>query len=726
MIAGKYRVERVVGRGAMGVVVMATHVELGQHVALKILSERTPSSGRLARLRREARAAAAIRSEHVARVLDVGTLPDGDPFIVMEHLEGTDLRVAIEEHGPFSIRDAADRIIEACEALAEAHAQGIFHRDLKPSNLFMALRADGSVILKVIDFGISTPPSIAADEPRLTAASALVGSPHYMSPEQIRSPLNVDARTDVWSLGVVLYELLTGKRPFEDQDQRKLLACISTEEPRAIRTLRPDVPEELEAIVHHCLKKDAVHRVSTVEELARLLKPFAGPSAAMLVERITRLLKPKALSVPVEDDSPPAPPTLADSASGDKPSDSRIGEIIAGRFRLEKRLGEGAMGVVYEAIDEASGKRVAVKLIDRAADANARARLKREAHVASTLVGEHIVRVLETGSSEADASPFIVMELLHGRDLDREIRRTGALDQPTVIKLFIQACEGLAEVHARSLVHRDIKPSNLFLHEGADGQIVVKICDFGIVKSVETDVDDPEARGITRTGFVLGSPAYMSPEQARNPSEVDARSDIFSLCIAMYEALSGKNPWTHYTRPTELIVALWTESVSPIREAVPAINPKLAAIVHRGIERDPEKRFSGAAELGAALRELSAAQSRRSLVTWIVTGAIVAIVVFGLSSRFIKIPRPTLLTTPITPVSAALVPVTESPPVQSAGVAPEPAVIVSAPSKHHDGAERSGPVKIPVKKHPSQPRSLTSPTVAPVVSSSPTMEFQPF
>ncbi|HEY6462672.1 MAG TPA: serine/threonine-protein kinase, partial [Polyangiaceae bacterium] len=215
VVAGKYCVERVIGEGGMGIVVAATHEGLDQRVAIKfLLPDAMRNDDVVERFLREAKVAARVNSEYVARVTDVGkTEPDGIPFIVMEYLEGQDLGQMIDESGPLPLEEAAEIGLQACEALVEVHGAGIIHRDLKPSNLFVTRRADGSPCLKLLDFGISkftSHPSDESADPALTATATIMGSPSYMSPEQLKSTKEVDSRTDVWALGAVLYEAFTG------------------------------------------------------------------------------------------------------------------------------------------------------------------------------------------------------------------------------------------------------------------------------------------------------------------------------------------------------------------------------------------------------------------------------------------------------------------------------------------------------------------------------------
>mgnify|MGYP001062724726 FL=1 len=213
LLAGKYRIERVLGRGGMGVVVSAVHEALDERVALKfLLPEALANQEAVQRFLREARAAVKIRSEHVARVTDVGTLESGAPYMVMEYLDGVDLARYLESRGPLPVPEAVEYMLQACEALAEAHALGIVHRDLKPANLFRIERVDGTPSIKLLDFGIS---KVIAHQVALTQTSSMLGSPLYMAPEQMTSSKHVDARADVWALGIILFELVTGEPPFQ-------------------------------------------------------------------------------------------------------------------------------------------------------------------------------------------------------------------------------------------------------------------------------------------------------------------------------------------------------------------------------------------------------------------------------------------------------------------------------------------------------------------------------
>jgi eukaryotic-like serine/threonine-protein kinase len=294
VIGDKYRVERVLGEGGMGYVVAAHHLKLDHRVALKFLKPEALKHPHIVqRFAREARAAAKIRGEHVARVIDVGDLPNGAPFIVMEYLEGEDLAQRLVQRGPLQVDEAVGYLLQACEALAEAHAAGIIHRDLKPPNLFLARTAGRMTKLKVLDFGISKALDESSEGGRnLTSTTMIMGTPHYMSPEQLRSSRDVDQRADIWALGVVLFELLTGQTPFDGENATSVITSIVTEEPRPLLELRPDAPPELWLLVLRCLAKQRAERFPGVLDLARALAPFSGDRARDSLARIESIVKP--------------------------------------------------------------------------------------------------------------------------------------------------------------------------------------------------------------------------------------------------------------------------------------------------------------------------------------------------------------------------------------------------------------------------------------------------
>jgi serine/threonine-protein kinase len=291
ILAEKYRVERILGAGGMGVVVAARHEELNILVAIKFLLPHVLSNqDAVSRFAREARAAVRIKSEHVSRVTDVGTLDTGAPYMVMEYLEGTDLASYLHARTRLSVDKSVHFVLQACQAIAEAHLLGIVHRDLKPANLFLTRAADGSDIVKVLDFGISKniDPDASHTGSMTTAAGAL-GSPTYMSPEQLTEAGQVDERTDIWALGVILFELLVGFPPFRADNLPKLFLAILHQNPPSPAQARPGLPPALVNAILRCLEKDRTKRFANIDELAVALSEVAPARARLSIERIARL-----------------------------------------------------------------------------------------------------------------------------------------------------------------------------------------------------------------------------------------------------------------------------------------------------------------------------------------------------------------------------------------------------------------------------------------------------
>lgn len=277
VFADKYRVDGLLGEGGMGVVMYAQHLELDQRVAVKfLLDDLSGQEEGAERFRREARAAAKIQSDHVVRVLDVGVLPTGERYMVMEYLEGRDLAEELADKKTFSVGVAAGFILEAIDAVSQAHAVGIVHRDLKPANLFLARRRDGGQRIKVLDFGISKAIGAATTpELSLTKTSAWIGSPLYMAPEQMESARDVDQRADIWSLGAILYELVAGRTPYVADSLPHLCNLLITQDPLPVQQVRPDLPLPISEAIMDCLRRNPNERTTSALELARALAPYA-------------------------------------------------------------------------------------------------------------------------------------------------------------------------------------------------------------------------------------------------------------------------------------------------------------------------------------------------------------------------------------------------------------------------------------------------------------------
>jgi eukaryotic-like serine/threonine-protein kinase len=350
VLAGKYSVEKIIGSGGMGVVVVAVHVDLYERVALKfLLPEAMKSQEAVARFSREARAAFKIKSEHVGRVIDVGQLQDGTPYMVMEYLDGSDLDSLLQERGPLPVAEAVEYILQACEALAEAHTLGIVHRDLKPANLFLTRRRDGSPCVKVLDFGLSKVG--VTIEPRrkgasMTGTRQMLGSPAYMPPEQMLSPRDVDVRSDIWALGIILFELLTNASPFPADTLPQLQQRILGGTPQKLSGLRPDAPPQLDGIIERCLQKDRANRFANVADFAAALAPYGPMRARVQADRAARMIEGSGQIVSIQ----PPPPWPDASTGGGSAKHGAGGEGFIGAVSgMPSKAKGGLIGVIAAA-----------------------------------------------------------------------------------------------------------------------------------------------------------------------------------------------------------------------------------------------------------------------------------------------------------------------------------------------------------------------------------------
>lgn len=339
VLAGKYRVDRTIGLGGFGAVLQATHLQLEERVAIKVLlPQAAKNEAASQRFLREARAAVKIKSEHVARVTDVSQLPDGTPYMVMEYLDGQDLSGVLKDHGAQGVAEVAEWVLQACEALAEAHALGIVHRDLKPANLFLTRRVDGSPCVKVLDFGISKLSN--EGDKGMTKTSDVMGSPFYMSPEQMRSTRSVDTRSDIWALGAILFEMLAGAPPFDAETMTALVVSIMQEPPRELSLFRNDIPAPMRDVILTCLQKDPNHRYQDVASLANALMHFAPARARQHVQRVFAISGRN--SHPHPSSGPHSPHGLASLAAGPTAPGA---EITGGGFN--RASSSGPMATPY-------------------------------------------------------------------------------------------------------------------------------------------------------------------------------------------------------------------------------------------------------------------------------------------------------------------------------------------------------------------------------------------
>ena len=594
VVAGRYRLEALIGEGGMGCVYRATSAG-GDAVAVKILRRGTFGGEAMARFLREAKLTRALQSPHVVPILETGHDPTSDAlFIAMELFEGADVDALVQRVGPLHPITAVRIALQAAKGLSAAHRIGVVHRDVKPANLLLQLSAGSNdVSVRVCDFGVAKQ---IDDAEQLTATGTRVGSPLYMSPEQLKSSKHVDARTDVWSLGATIYEMLSGNAPLAGiESVAELFMSIPTRDAPDLATVARWVPPELARVVHKALERDVARRFASMDAFAEALAPHSGGDHLLT----------RAMLTGVPDELMPSDDALEETAVDGRSAheitgDPLIGRTLDGRFRVVGVLGRGGMGAVYE-VETQDGSHLAAKVISGAGigDPHAVKRLLREARAASDIESPHVLKTLETSTDAGLGAPFVLMELLQGMDVGMLLQREGALEPRIAARIFIQAARGLAAAHARGIIHRDVKPANLFLHtEPGTHDVTAKVCDFGIAKLADADHQTQE---LTRTGGMIGSPLYMSPEQARNAKHVDFRTDIWSLSVTLWEALAGRRLWEGSTALGEIILAICGDPIPDLTEAAPWVDPALAAVVHKGLSRDPGARWASLDELTTAL-----------------------------------------------------------------------------------------------------------------------------
>jgi serine/threonine protein kinase/Tol biopolymer transport system component len=607
-VISHYEILERLGGGGMGVVYKARDVRLGRLVALKFLSPRLSASpAHKQRLLREARAASALDHPAVCTVYEVDETADGQLFIAMAFCQGETLKSRIER-GPLPPERAVALVLQIADGLAAAHEKGVVHRDVKPANVL--LLPGGGV--KLVDFGVAQ----LEDGTRLTRPGTAMGTASYMSPEQLRGEL-VDQRSDLWSLGVVLYETVTGRLPFPGLTDQEVVTATLTRDPERLPAAVAAALPGLESALARALARRPQDRYQNIEQMAAALRslrpavedptlleptqveltpwPFpAGPlpTGPLPAGRLPTL--PPGFSGP----SPVSPPEPTGSMGSGGTDDERptrsapAGRAIA-HFQVGAPIGGGGMGIVYRAEDTRLGRTVALKFLPPALslDPEAKVRFLQEARSASALEHPNICTIHEVGETP-DGRLYLAMPCYDGETLRQKIVR-GPLPVAEAVDIAEQVARGLAKAHRLGIVHRDIKPANLMVTD--DG--VVKILDFGVAK-----LAGPAMLAGSLVEASAGTPAYMSPEQAGG-EEVDARTDLWSLGVVLYEMLAGRRPYRGEHQQA-MVYALTHETPEPLAAQRPEVPDELARIVARLLATDRRERYPDAAAVVADLRGL--------------------------------------------------------------------------------------------------------------------------
>ncbi|WP_437321812.1 protein kinase domain-containing protein [Sorangium sp. So ce385] len=598
LIAGKYRLLYPIGEGSRGVVWAALNDAAGREVALKIF---TPADLALReRAQRSARLLGALRHNHIVEHYDSGETNDKIPYSVMQLLQGETLDHLLNRKGSLSQPEAARIGRDVADALVLLHASQIVHGSLTSWNIFMHRDSEQKeVVTKVLDAGLGERPPLFDN--LLMAKEEAAASVMYMSPEQIRGRQEVDHRADIWAVGIIMFEMLTGARPFAGAKVSEAIAKIMTGEIPRLDQSGQRIAGRLADVVACCLQPNREKRFASAGDLALALDGFTEAPARS--HNVGSPGLPDVAGSPQtgrasEPASPtPAPPSVAAPALDLGQGSPKPGDVIDDRYHLIRPLGEGGMGSVWSAEDVRLKRDVAIKLLSRslAESVDLRRRFEREAIAAARLRSPHIVTIHDYGF-DSRGRPYIVQDLILGRDLRGILEAETQLERGRAARLAIQACTALDAIHSEGLIHRDIKPGNLLITKISGGHEHLMLVDFGIAKAV-----DGVREGVnTTTGVVLGTPHYMSPEQIHSGDDVDKRTDIYSLGATLYETLSGRKP---FSGDVSTILQNKLLFVPPPLASVANVSPAMNAVIMRCLDPDRKNRFESATSLRQALVE---------------------------------------------------------------------------------------------------------------------------
>jgi serine/threonine protein kinase len=630
-IAGYEILEHIAG-GGQGHVFRARQLGLDRIVALKTLRESSEDDAvRLARFRREGKLCARLDHPNIIRV-HTFDVHDGTLYLTMEYAEGGSLKERLERERPLAPTAAAELLLALAQAVDHAHQKNIIHRDLKPGNVLFTTGG----LAKIGDFGLAK--CLAGDGVSLTPASAILGSLNYMAPEQARGKTaEIGKATDVYGLGAILYEALTGRPPFVGDCEAAILYNVCYEPLVPPSALQSGIPHPLEWICLKCLHKDPAGRFADAGELVAHLRRFLENAE---FDTVTTPV-PGQICATLEDPDAlhPSVMTIVPSIGEREPSPAgrrsppRQFPDIPG-YRILAVLGRGGMGVVYKAIQLKLKRLVALKTIHESSGGTARVRrlLQMEGELAAALNHPNIVQVLDLG--ESAGLFYIAMEFVEGPTLRQVLHRQGALPPRVAAELLEPLARAAGFFHRRGIIHRDIKPSNVLLDTslgGTHGEEWVsetraevwygwpKISDFGLARRVRRSADAPglsanslphgeaDAAGpehladCTMQGAIVGTPAYMSPEQAHGELLVGPSLDVWSLGMILYEMLAGKLPFQGAT-VLDLLRQVLEATVQPPGKIRPGLPAVLEAICLKCLCKEPGERYATGLELADDLR----------------------------------------------------------------------------------------------------------------------------
>jgi serine/threonine protein kinase len=578
-----------------------------------------------------------LQHPNVIRSLGAGRLPNGNLYIATEYLEGLTLAAYLREHGPLGVEEALQLFLPICDGLQYVHDRGVIHRDLRPAKIFLSGTAP-TYQPKLIDFGLAHLRTVKTVE---TIPGVILARPEYCAPECIRG-FRGDRRSDIYAMGIILYEALTGAPPFQGPARQEVLQRHLTEAPPPL----PMSCAALAPIVERCLAKEPKDRFQTAGALSDALAQFGVLPAFSA----TLPSMPSAEAAPKE------------------------GESI-GPYELVRPLGEGAMSHVFLARHAALGRLVAIKLLkpEQAQQKQLVDRFVQEARAVNRIRHHNIVEIYDLVDEPLPSGlrrAYCVMEALEGVTL-REALAKAPLPLPRAVQVVRQVCAALEAAHEVGIIHRDVKPENIFVLNDSDD---VKVLDFGVAKLQ----GDAELIGKTLAGVIIGTPNYMAPEQIDGKREVDRRADVYSTGVVLYELLAGSEPFKA-NGFLELAAKIASDLPPPLPDRTPhgdAIPRELSAVVARCLEKDPTSRFQSSSALSVALERferpirveplLPESLPRKKWGRWVAGAAAAAVLGLGAAMAVVSAPAPkphvaaALAAPPAQPAPAPFLPATAS------------------------------------------------------------------
>jgi serine/threonine-protein kinase len=652
----------------------------------------------LGRFENEARIASQLRHPNTVRLFDFGRMGSGELYLVTELLHGETLEERLGR-GRIEPKRVVQLLVEVAGALDEAHTKGIVHRDLKPRNLFLDRVGDREMI-KILDFGLAK----TAGLPAHTAVGVAVGSPSYMSPEQAMGKV-ATPRSDLYSLGVTAFEMLAGRPPFDASNVAALMLKHRHDPPPRFTDLKPplEVPAPLEELVRALLAKDPADRPASAAELAQRLS-----------------------AIEAEIGRPGSAGAIGPTAAR---GDSLVGAVLHG-YRLESLLGAGVASEVYAAKHEVLGREAAIKVLTDLGlrTQSSHKRLQREAKILAQLMHPHVVQVLDFAISP-EGVPFLILERVQGRNLRQLLGEAGPLTPTRAARIVRQICGALSLAHGKGVIHRDLKPANLMVLDGQDRD-VIKVLDFGLARMIDPE---GERTKLTHLNAIVGSPAYMAPEQIAAPSAAGPAADLYALGCTLYALLTGHPPFRgsvaevlelqQNARPPAAPPSAGLERlVAWLLEKRPADRPADAAAVIAELDRlglageVPPPRAPPAPEasitaplLPPATEPMAAIPAAAGPKRFALVTAGVALVLAGATvGAWYTRPEPR------PPPAAAPVPAVEAMPAAPRAVAPAPAAV---PKDGPEQTASSPPRTARAAKPPSpEPRPIAAPAPTPPIA----------